>query len=70
MKLIRDQIADEIELVWNSSIGKQVHSQVDNLVLTCVQICIDSEDFQKCILLRNATKEQIQEQFNARSAGG
>jgi hypothetical protein len=79
MKLIHNQIADSIGSIQHS-INKQIQSKVSNRVLTFVRICINTEDLQKwgqrfdfdylCILLRNATKEQIRDQFSVRLVEG
>jgi hypothetical protein len=62
MNLMHNQIADSIGSIC-VSVYKQIHSQVDERVLTCVQICIDSEDFQKCMLVGDAVRKQIRDQF-------
>jgi hypothetical protein len=69
MKLIRDQIADEIEeRVW-TPISKQAHSQADDRVLARVRIYVGSEyfrnqserhDFERwCTFLRGIVADYI-----------
>jgi hypothetical protein len=72
MKLIHNQITDSIDSI-RLSISKQIQSQVDNLVLTYVRVCINVGDFQEqwqqygfenqCGLLEDAVRKHIQGQF-------
>jgi hypothetical protein len=66
MKLIRGLIANKISSV-RQLIVERVRLEVDERVgLTYVQICIDLGDFQKCILVGDAVREQIRDQFSVR----